>query len=606
MAGWTLSIDFGTSNTAAAHISAISGRIETLPLSHHSNLMSSAVFVESAQTIVTGPAAAAAADRDPSRFVPYPKRLVGVVPTVLMGDEEIRLERLIGAVLAAVLDRARAVHNGEMPATVVLTHPEGWSPQQIAVLTAAAAEAGVDPAAVVTVSEPRAAAHHYTRAAPPEAGTTLAVFDFGGGTVDVAVLTATGDGGFEVAAARGDNTLGGKDFDLRIRRWIEDRLAEDEPEIAEAVRRAPIHVQRSIDEQISAAKELLSETPSATVTIDTGAYRHTMTITRDEFDALITGDVDKAVALTGLVLADARIDDPGGETVLYLTGGSARVPLVHARLAELATIATLDDPKTVVAQGALLTGRDLPGTGGYYTVPLHRHPEGPQRSAQTNSPHPPVAASVNSSTGGRKGLAVAAVLGVLAAAGGLAVFLSSQSTDDTAVAVVPTAASTVAASSGTASTSTDSSDEETYLEKTDPRKVVAQLPQPLADDVEDCITTGVGTDGSVGVICKIALTSRLVTDRVREGGHRVSVNVTVVDEAVAMQKILLWRGTSVTDDLQENDARTAALNLVGMDPDPGMYLTQVANAQQGLLLDIVNLRDTAAAEAFVRESGLFD
>ncbi|NLE78651.1 MAG: Hsp70 family protein [Rhodococcus sp.] len=355
MGGWALSIDFGTSNTAAAHTSAVSGRIETLALTHHGNLLPSSVAVGAApeHAILTGAAAAAEADRNPGAFVASPKRFVGQVPSVRIGEVDVPVEVLISGVLRTVLDRALAAHNRQMPNRVVLTHPEGWSQDQVAVLVNAAARAGIDPRIVVTVSEPRAAAHHYSRAASTEPGTKLAVFDFGGGTLDVAVLTATGSGTFEVVAARGDNGLGGKNFDARLHQWVENTLASDDPEVARALRSAPMHVQRTVDEQVRRAKELLSESPSASISVDTGRHRHTLTITRAEYDQLISGDIDKAAGLARSTFFDAGVA-PGQLAALYLTGGSARTPLVHTRIGQLGPIATLDDPKTVVAQGALL------------------------------------------------------------------------------------------------------------------------------------------------------------------------------------------------------------------------------------------------------------
>lgn len=60
-------------------------------------------------------------------------------------------------------------------------------------------------------------------------GARIAVFDFGGGTLDIAVLTVTGPNAFQVIAARGDNGLGGKNIDALIQRWVEQRLADRDP-----------------------------------------------------------------------------------------------------------------------------------------------------------------------------------------------------------------------------------------------------------------------------------------------------------------------------------------------------------------------------------------
>lgn len=51
---WHLSVDFGTSNSAAAHTGPLSGNVEALPLSHRSNLIPSAVYVQEDDKIYTG------------------------------------------------------------------------------------------------------------------------------------------------------------------------------------------------------------------------------------------------------------------------------------------------------------------------------------------------------------------------------------------------------------------------------------------------------------------------------------------------------------------------------------------------------------------------
>ncbi|MEE2061549.1 Hsp70 family protein [Rhodococcus artemisiae] len=593
MAGWALSIDFGTSNTATAHTSAISGRIETLPLTHQSNLLPSGVYAESPERILTGSAALAAADRDPTRYVPSPKRLVGHVPAALLGGDEYALGTLIAPVLAAAYERALAAHNGDAPALVVLTHPEAWSPQQIATLTAAATRAGADPAAVVTVPEPRAAAHHYSRATPAEPGTTIAVFDFGGGTLDVAVLTATGAGRFEVSAARGDNTLGGKDFDARLRRWIEEQLGADEPTVAGALRTAPLHLQRSIDEQIRAAKELLSESPSATVTLDTGTSRHTVSITRGEFDELIGPDLDRAVALARATLADAGITGPDDLAALYLTGGSARIPLVHTRLGELGPVATLDDPKTVVAQGALLAVEDVPVPGGLDTVPLTRRPVvSPLAGA---SP----AATSDRATRRWSRVAAAAVAVTLIAVAAVAIVAVRALNGDSM-------ASADASPPTQGATAPLSLEPGGGRDSADPRNVTDHLPEPVSRHVVNCRAVGFSFDGGdLEVDCDLPAGSSLVAGRVTENRlyDTLSMKITAVDKNTALQNVLSIRSYTDPVDVRENDTRTAALDVSSL--HTGSTMVVVANTDLGLLVNIHGVRDSESAEAFVRESGLF-
>ncbi|ALU73597.1 molecular chaperone DnaK (plasmid) [Rhodococcus erythropolis R138] len=353
---WVLAVDFGTSNTAAAHTGIRSGSPETLPLTHQGNLMSSAVFVESPTTIDVGDVALNRAETNPAAFIPSPKRVVGQ-GMVHVNGYDIPASLPVAAVLRFALDRATGVHRGQPPARLVLTHPEGWSPREIEVLREAAAALGYQNDSVVTVSEPRAAAHFYTRTEHLTKGAKIAVFDFGGGTLDVAVLTATSADTFEVIAARGDNSLGGKNLDALVRRWIDIQLQDENPELLHFLRTAaPAHILRTLDDSIRRAKELLSSTESATISVVDSRHdrRETLTLTRAEFESIIAPEIERAATLTHAALVDAGLTGSQGLTALYLTGGSSRIPLVQSRIAALGPIATLDDPKTVVVQGALI------------------------------------------------------------------------------------------------------------------------------------------------------------------------------------------------------------------------------------------------------------
>lgn len=356
---WSLAIDFGTSNTAAAE-SRPSTEARTLPLGHQGNLMPSAVYIRSvpirsADDILVGDAALNAADADPAGFVPAPKRLVGA-PAVAVHGTPVDPVDPVAAVLRATYRRALRHFNATPPSRVVLTHPEAWPPDLVRVLTEAAGRAGIDPSVVDTISEPRAAAHYYTRAAALPPGSALAVFDFGGGTVDVAVLRATDDGTFDVVAARGDNTLGGRTFDALVSRWAQDRIADQDPDLARFLQgtdREALAARRALDESARRAKEVLSDNPSATVTVTGGHRRVNLLLTRGEFDELIAARIDDAAALLRAALAAAQVPQ-GALHAIHLTGGSSRIPLVHTVLSEIGPVATLDDPMTVVARGALI------------------------------------------------------------------------------------------------------------------------------------------------------------------------------------------------------------------------------------------------------------
>lgn len=348
-AQWHIAVDFGTSNSAAAHTAPMTGAVETLPLSHRSNLIPSAVFVQADGAIHCGDSAISLGRRDPSRLVPAPKRYIGH-DQVQVAGQDVPLNALIGAVLYGVLERGRAQHSGENPTTVTLTHPESWSVHNVDMLLSAAATVGLSKDTIRTISEPRAAAIHYAAQQHIPAGSHVAVFDFGGGTLDIAVLRAEQNGDFSVVAAKGDNTLGGRTIDNVLYRWVLDQVEHNDPDTADELKSAEVSVMHSLDQSIREAKEMLSDTSSATITVSTPRGEHDFLITRDEFNTLINKVVGRAVELTQAALSQAGVDK---STPIYMTGGSSRIPYVQNRLGEVGTVMTLDDPKTVVARGAL-------------------------------------------------------------------------------------------------------------------------------------------------------------------------------------------------------------------------------------------------------------
>ncbi|MEX3528243.1 Hsp70 family protein [Corynebacterium xerosis] len=406
MSGWRLAIDFGTSNTAAAHRPAGAGHggpaAEALALSHHGNLLPSAVFADG-QGLLVGHVAMNQAESRPDAFLPEPKRAIGS-ETVLLAGSRMPVVEVVAAVIGSVLERARRFAGGTMPDDVVLTHPEGWGQAELVRLIEGAERAGIERRRLSLVSEPRAATYWYSFKRPLSPGQKVAVFDLGGGTLDVAVLTPAADGSLQVVAARGDNSLGGRTLDARIRSWVESELEENDTELLRALQSGATGPSLSLDRSIRTAKEVLSEAPRATITVAAKGRETTLMLTRGEFEELIKPDIDRALDVTRATMLDAGLR-PDPSTPLYLTGGSARVPYVQDRLGELCQVATLDDPKTVVSRGALMgptrraddvvagvttwiaPGAIAAGAGPMAVSPMP--PDGPHSQAQSPAPAQP-------------------------------------------------------------------------------------------------------------------------------------------------------------------------------------------------------------------------
>ncbi|MDH4658664.1 Hsp70 family protein [Corynebacterium pyruviciproducens] len=349
---WSLSIDFGTSNTTAAHTNPVSGQVEVASISHDRLTMGSHVFVAADGSCVVGDEAWNLAEADPAGLVRTPKRLV-MEESVRVRGEEVPVARIVSAVVGEVIRKVSAAHDGEAPQEVMVTHPERWSEKEIDTLREAVVLAGVDRGAVFTLSEAVAAAYYYTRANRLSVGDRIGVFDFGGGTLDVAVLRFAGGGDFSVEAHDGDPALGGRSFDDAVREWVFEQLEDDDPDLLDYLRLEASESELiDLSRQIEKAKELLSDASSAVIMIQTRRGSHPVQITREDFSGVVGLYVDRAVGLVKRVLHSARVFSAGDLRALYLTGGSSRVPVVQEALKELGTV-RLDNPKTVVALGAL-------------------------------------------------------------------------------------------------------------------------------------------------------------------------------------------------------------------------------------------------------------
>ncbi|TQF74603.1 Hsp70 family protein [Rhodococcus spelaei] len=628
---WVLGIDFGTSNTAAAHTGPVSGSVESLQLSHNRTTMSSAVFVESPDRIEVGDVATDRAESNPAAFMPSPKRVIAQ-GMVNVNGYDMPASVPVAAVLDSVMSRATGAHGGKAPAELVLTHPEAWSPREIQVLLDAAAQLGLDASKITTVSEPRAAAHYYTRANTLAPGARIAVFDFGGGTLDIAVLEANEAGTFDIVAARGDNGLGGKNLDAYLRRWVDQQLDVRDPEMLGFLRtRAPMDVRYALDDSIRRAKELLSEAPSATITVTGEGRTEKFQITREEFEELITPTLDKATALTRATLADAHITAPDQLEALYLTGGSSRIPLVHERLAELGPIATLDDPKTVVAQGALAAAapivRGLGGTPAAApaapapaTAPIHP----PQTASQ---PWAPQAGTPNTAHGGwqqptttagagagskkKWGLVAAAAVVVLAVGGGVAAFALKGGGDNPPRNAAATELNTAGAQGTDATSSGDpalSGDSSAGTPPTTKETVVAALPPALRSELDACKTVGETENGGMKLNCPIKKGSAL-TAGVFTGDYAsviVSVDTRAAKKSVTGLRQGVQNDTAVADNvLVENTARTAAAHIDGPIGE-NSYSFTYANSSTGVMASSTTLKGLDGAKTFLTRAGLIN
>jgi len=347
---WTLGIDFGTSYTVAA----IADGAESKTVDVESNgrdRMPSATFLADDGSILVGTAAQHQATFSPDRYEPTPKRTFGE-GQVFLGDRLVEVAALAGAVLRRVYTEACRQQGERVPDTLRLTYPAEWAEPRRAILLDACERGGLPKPELIP--EPVAAAVKIAYQATPP-GRHIAVYDYGGGTFDAAVLLRTANG-FEVAGPPvGRDPLGGEDIDQRIISYLGELLAADHADQWQLLI-APTDVDSRRDaadlrSEVQRAKETLSEASSCQLWVP--GIKRDVQITRKELEDLISDDVNQTVDALDDALREAGVAaaDLAG---LYLVGGSSRIPLVAHRLqARFGVVPTMQDsPKSVVATGA--------------------------------------------------------------------------------------------------------------------------------------------------------------------------------------------------------------------------------------------------------------
>ena len=210
------------------------------------------------------------------------------------------------------------------------------------------------------INEPTAAAIAYGLDKKVGTERNVLIFDLGGGTFDVSVLTIE-DGIFEVKSTSGDTHLGGEDFDNRmVNHFIQEFKRKNKKDIsgnARSVRRLRTACER--------AKRTLSSSAQASIEIDSlfeGIDFYT-TITRARFEELCADLFRSTLEPVEKALRDAKFDK-GQIHDIVLVGGSTRIPKIQKLLQDFFNGKELNksiNPDEAVAYGAAVQAAILSG-----------------------------------------------------------------------------------------------------------------------------------------------------------------------------------------------------------------------------------------------------
>lgn len=266
-------------------------------------------------------------------------------------------EEISSMVLTKMKEIAEA-YLGHPVSNAVITVPAYFNDSQRQATKDAGVIAGLNVLRII--NEPTAAAIAYGLDRTGKGERNVLIFDLGGGTFDVSILTID-DGIFEVKATAGDTHLGGEDFDNRlVSHFVEEFKRKHKKDISQnkrAVRRLRTACER--------AKRTLSSSTQASLEIDSlfeGIDFYT-SITRARFEELCSDLFRGTLEPVEKALRDAKMDKAQIHD-LVLVGGSTRIPKVQKLLQDFFNGRDLNksiNPDEAVAYGAAVQAAILMG-----------------------------------------------------------------------------------------------------------------------------------------------------------------------------------------------------------------------------------------------------
>src|ERR687897_2580233 len=351
-------IDLGTTNSVVSVLEG--GEPTVIANAEGARTTPSVVAFAKSGEVLVGEVAKRQAVTNVDRTIRSVKRHMGTDWKVKIDDKDYRPQQISAFVLQK-LKRDAEAYLGEQVTHAVITVPAYFDDAQRQATKEAGQIAGLEVLRII--NEPTAASLAYGLDKGGKDQTIL-VFDLGGGTFDVSLLEI-GDGVFEVKATKGDNRLGGDDWDSRIVDWLVKQfknkngtdLAQDKiarQRLQEAAEKAKI--------ELSSASETSINLPYITLG-QAGPLHLEEKLTRSEFQRLTSDLLDRCRAPFRAVIDDAKIS-VGSIDHVILVGGSTRMPAVVELVKELTGGKEPHkgvNPDEVVAIGAALQAGVLKG-----------------------------------------------------------------------------------------------------------------------------------------------------------------------------------------------------------------------------------------------------
>lgn len=287
---------------------------------------------------------------------------------ILLNGKEYTPEQISAEILRALQNDANT-KLGDVEYAVI-TVPAYFNEKQKTATKKAAKLAGIK--VLQLLAEPTAAALSYGfDSLKPDEDKTLLIYDFGGGTFDLSILTAAG-GQFVETGAGGDRWLGGDDIDAILADYVKEQIEtknninlqdllsdKSEKEVKE------FNAGFKID--IENAKKTLSQSTSADILVsnyledEDGEPVEDVSISRDTFENLISPLIQRTLDLIDELLKKTSISVDDLSNIL-LVGGSSCIPLVKRMLVEKygeEKILSSEKPMLAIAHGAAILAASM-------------------------------------------------------------------------------------------------------------------------------------------------------------------------------------------------------------------------------------------------------
>ena len=341
-----IGIDLGTTFSAVATINS-SGRAEVITNRDGERTTPSVVMFEDGAVIV-GEQAKDNSVVSPYNVCQFVKRQIGKKSFSfdVSLNERYTAEEISAMILKRLKEDAEAATGSNVDGAVI-TVPAYFDDAQRTATHNAGEIAGLNVLGII--NEPTAAAIAYCHGDSDTNGNIM-VYDLGGGTFDITIIrVADNFKKVDILSTTGNRNLGGFDFDNAI---ISKVVEEFNQQFGADLEDDDIACQ---DLRIKAetAKKALSTRPKATVSIVSNGNAFKSTITREEFESLIAGNIESTKASMEIALDDAGLTWKDISKIL-LVGGSTRIPAIQKMIKNVSGIEPSKElnPDEAVALGA--------------------------------------------------------------------------------------------------------------------------------------------------------------------------------------------------------------------------------------------------------------